>query len=136
MHNQEVKMTQGTVKWFNGDRGYGFIAVEGGPDVFVHFSAITGGGHRSLEEGQKVEFDITKGQKGPQAETSGSPADLLTFEELTRLGRVFAGLRGAQAAPDRRRAAAPRPKAAGRDAGRDRRRWGHRPDDERGAARR
>jgi cold shock protein len=68
MHNQEVKMAQGTVKWFNGDKGYGFIAVEGGPDVFVHFSAITGGGHRSLDEGRKVEFDITQGQKGPQAE--------------------------------------------------------------------
>jgi len=68
-------MAQGTVKWFNGDKGYGFIAVEGGPDVFVHFSAITGGGYRSLEEGQKVEFDITQGQKGPQAKTSGSPAD-------------------------------------------------------------
>jgi cold shock protein len=61
-------MAQGTVKWFNGDKGYGFIAVEGGPDVFVHFSAITGGGYRSLEEGQEVEFDITQGQKGPQAE--------------------------------------------------------------------
>jgi cold shock protein len=68
MHNREVKMAQGTVKWFNGDKGYGFIAVEGGPDVFVHFSAITGGGYRSLDEGQKVEFDITQGQKGPQAE--------------------------------------------------------------------
>jgi cold shock protein len=68
-------MAQGTVKWFNGDKGYGFIAVEGGPDVFVHFSAITGGGYRSLEEGQKVEFDITQGQKGPQAEKSRSPAD-------------------------------------------------------------
>jgi cold shock protein len=68
MHNQEVKMAQGTVKWFNGDKGYGFIAVDGGgQDVFVHFSAITGG-YRSLEEGQKVEFDITQGQKGPQAE--------------------------------------------------------------------
>ena len=67
-HNQEVKMAQGTVKWFNGDKGYGFIAVEGGPDVFVHFSALTGGGYRSLDEGQKVEFDITQGQKGPQAE--------------------------------------------------------------------
>ena len=66
---EKVKMAQGTVKWFNGDKGYGFIAVEGGgPDVFVHFSAITGGGYRSLEEGQKVEFDITQGQKGPQAE--------------------------------------------------------------------
>jgi CspA family cold shock protein len=67
MHNQEVMMAQGTVKWFNG-QGYGFIAVEGGPDVFVHFSAITGDGYRSLDEGQKVEFDITQGQKGPQAE--------------------------------------------------------------------
>src|SRR5258708_6920242 len=65
---RKVTMAQGTVKWFNGDKGYGFITVEGGPDVFVHFSAITGGGYRSLEEGQKVEFDITQGQKGSQAE--------------------------------------------------------------------
>jgi CspA family cold shock protein len=65
---KKVKMAQGTVKWFNGEKGYGFIAAEGGPDVFVHFSAITGGGYRSLEEGQKVEFDITQGQKGAQAE--------------------------------------------------------------------
>jgi cold shock protein len=68
IHNQEVKMVQGIVKWFNGDKGYGFIEVEGGPDVFVHFSAITGSGYRNLEEGQKVELDITQGQKGPQAE--------------------------------------------------------------------
>ena len=68
MHNQEVEMAQGTVKWFNGDKGYGFIAVEGGPDVFVHFSAIAGTGYRNLDEGQQVEFDITQGQKGPQAE--------------------------------------------------------------------
>jgi CspA family cold shock protein len=62
-------MTQGTVKWFNAEKGYGFIQVEeGGPDVFVHFSAIAGGGYRSLEEGQKVEFDTTQGQKGPQAD--------------------------------------------------------------------
>ena len=65
---KKVMMAQGTVKWFNADKGYGFIAVEGGPDVFVHFSAITGDGYRSLQEGQKVEFDITQGQKGPQAE--------------------------------------------------------------------
>ena len=65
---KKVKMAQGTVKWFNGNKGYGFIAVEGGPDVFVHSSAITGSGYRNLEEGQKVEFDITQGQKGPQAE--------------------------------------------------------------------
>jgi CspA family cold shock protein len=63
-------MAQGTVKWFNGDKGYGFIAVEGGPDVFVHFSAITGSGYRSLEEVPKVEFDITQGPKGPQAENA------------------------------------------------------------------
>jgi cold shock protein len=65
---KKVTMAQGTVKWFNDDKGYGFIAVEGGPDVFVHFSAITGNGRRSLAEGQTVEFDITQGQKGPQAE--------------------------------------------------------------------
>jgi cold shock protein len=65
---KKVAMAQGTVKWFNGDKGYGFIAVEGGPDVFVHFSAITGAGYRSLQEGQQVEFDVAQGQKGPQAE--------------------------------------------------------------------
>ena len=64
----KVNVAQGTVKWFNSDKGDGFIAVEGAPDVFVHFSAITDGGFRSLEKGQKVEFDITQGQKGPQAE--------------------------------------------------------------------
>ena len=61
-------MTKGTVNWFNADKGYGFIAVEGGgTDVFVHYSAIEAGGYRSLEEGQTVEFDVTEGQKGPQA---------------------------------------------------------------------
>jgi CspA family cold shock protein len=57
----------GTVKWFNGDKGYGFIAREGGADVFVHFSAIQSDGFRSLNEGQKVEFTVEKGPKGPQA---------------------------------------------------------------------
>ena len=57
----------GTVKWFNKNKGYGFIAREGGEDVFVHFSAIQGDGYRNLEEGQKVEFSITKGPKGLQA---------------------------------------------------------------------
>jgi len=62
-------VAQGTVKWFNAEKGYGFIAVEGGgADVFVHYSAIAMTGYRSLEEGQKVEFDVTQGQKGPQAE--------------------------------------------------------------------
>ncbi len=57
----------GTVKWFNGAKGYGFLAREGGPDVFVHFSAIQGDGFRNLEEGQKVEFTIEQGPKGLQA---------------------------------------------------------------------
>ncbi|MDF2712010.1 MAG: cold-shock protein [Nonomuraea sp.] len=61
-------MAQGTVKWFNADKGYGFIAVDGGKDVFVHYSAIMMDGYRSLEQGQRVEFEITQGQKGPQAE--------------------------------------------------------------------
>jgi cold shock protein len=58
-------MTVGTVKWFNANKGYGFITQESGPDVFVHVSAIQDGG--SLDEGEAVEFDITQGQKGPQA---------------------------------------------------------------------
>jgi CspA family cold shock protein len=60
-------MTVGTVKWFNADKGYGFITPESGEDVFVHFSAIQADGYRSLEEGQAVEFDITSGPKGAQA---------------------------------------------------------------------
>jgi CspA family cold shock protein len=59
--------TVGTVKWFNGSKGYGFIEREEGPDVFVHFSAIQGQGFRNLEEGQKVEFEVEQGQKGLQA---------------------------------------------------------------------
>ena len=62
-------MTQGTVKWFNGDKGFGFIAQDnGGDDVFVHFSAIQTQGYKTLDENQRVEFDVTQGQKGPQAE--------------------------------------------------------------------
>jgi CspA family cold shock protein len=62
-------MATGTVKWFNSEKGFGFITNDdGGPDVFAHFSAITGGGYKSLEENQKVEFEITQGQKGLQAE--------------------------------------------------------------------
>jgi CspA family cold shock protein len=60
-------MTVGTVKWFNADKGYGFITPESGEDVFVHFSAIQSTGYRSLDEGQVVEFDITQGPKGAQA---------------------------------------------------------------------
>ena len=60
----------GTVKWFNPDKGFGFISQEdGGPDVFVHFSAIAGEGYKNLEENQKVEFEVTQGPKGPQAST-------------------------------------------------------------------
>lgn len=59
---------QGSVKWFNGSKGYGFIERDSGEDVFVHFSAIVGDGFRSLDEGQRVEFNVTDGEKGPQAE--------------------------------------------------------------------
>ena len=59
--------TIGTVKWFNNAKGYGFLAREGGPDVFVHYSAVSGDGYRSLEEGQSVEFSIEDGDKGLQA---------------------------------------------------------------------
>ena len=58
----------GTVKWFNDSKGFGFIEQEGGADVFVHYSAITTDGFKSLQEGQKVTMDVTQGQKGPQAE--------------------------------------------------------------------
>ena len=62
-------MGNGTVKWFNGEKGFGFIAPEdGSADVFVHFSAIQSDGYRTLDENQRVEFDVTQGQKGPQAE--------------------------------------------------------------------
>jgi cold shock protein len=63
----EEERVQGTVKWFNGEKGYGFITQEDGPDLFVHYSAIDGGGYRSLREGDLVEFEITDGQKGKQA---------------------------------------------------------------------
>src|SRR5690242_18615885 len=60
---------QGTVKWFNAEKGYGFIAVDGGgPDVFVHYSAIQSSGYRSLDEAQRVEFEVTQGTRGPQAD--------------------------------------------------------------------
>ena len=62
-------MAQGTVKWFNAEKGFGFIAQDGGgPDVFVHYSAIDSSGYRSLDEAQRVEFEVTQGPKGPQAD--------------------------------------------------------------------
>ncbi|MBR2566125.1 cold-shock protein [Paenibacillus sp.] len=61
-------MQTGTVKWFNADKGFGFIETEEGTDVFVHFSAIQGDGYKSLDEGQRVEFEVTQGNRGPQAE--------------------------------------------------------------------
>lgn len=62
-----VERLKGTVKWFNNAKGYGFIGRTDGPDVFVHYSAITSEGYKSLQEGDSVEFEITEGQKGPQA---------------------------------------------------------------------
>jgi len=63
-----VARLQGTVKWFNNSKGYGFIGQDGGSDVFVHYSAIEGDGFKSLQEGDSVEFEIVQGQKGPQAD--------------------------------------------------------------------
>lgn len=60
-------MAEGVVKWFNDAKGFGFIQQDGGPDVFVHFSSIQGDGFKSLAEGQRVSFEVTQGQKGPQA---------------------------------------------------------------------
>jgi CspA family cold shock protein len=69
MEGGNCKVVTGTVKWFNPDKGFGFISQEDGPDVFVHFSAIAGDGYKNLEENQKVEFEVTEGPKGPQAST-------------------------------------------------------------------
>ncbi|MFA5522922.1 MAG: cold shock domain-containing protein [Tissierellales bacterium] len=60
-------MVKGTVKWFNATKGYGFVSTEAGEDVFVHYSAISGDGFKTLDEGQNVEFEIVQGEKGPQA---------------------------------------------------------------------
>ena len=65
---KHMSTTTGTVKWFNETKGFGFIEREDGPDVFVHFSSIKGDGFKTLADGQKVEFTVTDGQKGPQAE--------------------------------------------------------------------
>jgi CspA family cold shock protein len=70
---QEAIAVQGTVKWFNNSKGYGFIGRDDGPDVFVHYSAITGDGYRTLQEGDTVEFEIVEGPKGPQAANVSKP---------------------------------------------------------------
>ncbi len=66
--NQEAKMQQGKVKWFNEKKGYGFISMDNGKDVFVHYSAIQGDGFKTLKEGDQVSFEIVDGSKGPQAD--------------------------------------------------------------------
>ena len=66
--NVGAHVAQGTVKWFNAEKGFGFIAVDGGQDVFVHYSAIQMDGYKSLEEGQRVNFEVVQGAKGPQAD--------------------------------------------------------------------
>jgi CspA family cold shock protein len=67
LEGRETKMEKGTVKWFNEQKGFGFITKENGPDVFVHFSAIQGEGFKTLKEGDEVTFDVIQGPKGPQA---------------------------------------------------------------------
>jgi cold shock protein len=69
-----VERLKGTVKWFNNAKGYGFIGRADGPDVFVHYSAISSEGYKSLQEGDQVEFEITEGQKGPQAANVTKPS--------------------------------------------------------------
>jgi cold shock protein len=92
-------VAQGTVKWFNNEKGYGFIAVDGGQDVFVHYSAIQSDGYRSLDEGQRVEFEVAQGPKGPQADGvrvatrhfAGPPQLAIGPDRLGRPGRFVLG---------------------------------------------
>ena len=82
-------MEQGTVKWFNAAKGFGFISRQNGEDVFVHFSAIQSNGYRSLEEGQAVEFTVTKGKKGWQAENVRALSALTQFRMKGGFGRLW-----------------------------------------------
>jgi cold shock protein len=68
-YQEDEVMARGTVKWFNADKGFGFITQDDGPDVFVHYSAIAASGFKSLNEGDQVEFEVTQGPKGPQAQS-------------------------------------------------------------------
>ncbi len=84
-------MAQGTVKWFNNEKGYGFIAVDGGQDVFVHYSAIQSDGYRSLDEGQRVEFEVAQGPKGPQADARPRRQLVETTRATQRPGPALRG---------------------------------------------
>ena len=87
-------MAQGTVKWFNAEKGFGFIAQEnGGDDVFVHYSAIQSQGYKSLNENQKVEFDVTQGPKGPQAEKRSCRLRRAQRTKIAKVPAIGRGLR-------------------------------------------
>ena len=79
-------MAQGTVKWFNAEKGFGFIAVDGGQDVFVHYSAIQMDGYKSLDEGQRVNFEVVQGEKGPQADAVRVAPDAAPHEARSPVG--------------------------------------------------
>ena len=97
-------MTVGTVKWFNADKGYGFIAPESGDDVFVHFSAIQAAGYRSLEEGQAVEFDVTSGPRAPRPPTCGRWSPVASTTQPARQVRGRACVLEGSGPPDPSRA--------------------------------
>jgi cold shock protein len=102
-------MTVGTVKWFNAEKGFGFIAPESGEDVFVHFSAIQAAGYRSLDEGQVVEFDVTSGPKGPRPPTCGRWSPSSQHQQPARQSAGGLVCCRDLGAPDPSRALPPRP---------------------------